>query len=94
MNKLNKEGSLQVKTKTLMKMEKSLKHKKDNVNQRRVEETVIMMIKKNRKEAKLMMTVGNNVTSKTRRKIWLVGHLNRTKMEMAMILKKKKTQEF
>ena len=68
MNKLNKEGSLQVKTKTLMKMEKSLKHKKEK-NQRRLEETVIMMIKKNRKEAKLMMTVGNNVISKTRRKI-------------------------
>jgi len=69
MNKLNKEGSLQVKTKTLMKMEKSSKHKKEMVYQRRLEETVIMMIKKNRKEAKLMMTVGNNVISKTRRKI-------------------------
>ena len=62
MNNFNKEGSLLER----MKILKVMKIKKTKLFQRRAEE-IVMMIKKNRNVVKLMMNIGINVISKTRK---------------------------
>jgi len=74
-----------------MKIKKSLLKKKPRIHKKR--EEIVIKIKKNKNKVKSMMIVENSVISNKRKNNYKVGHLNRTKKEMVMILKKK-IQEF